>query len=448
MRKLEEEDETQQNDTKVTEPVLFQQNVMAGEFDKINGLNTEEKEHTREDKKIEALVAELVSDMINSVWREIKMKMLTDGVAVVDKKPKVYPCDQCGVMFAQFASAVKHCKLKLKIKSATCPICKKNILVKKNLNRHIRNVHSNPKQKKTNVSVPTCEQCEQQFSSKHKLVEHMRRTHAAACKEGVLLQCKECDFSNISESRMKAHSTLVHSEPKEFKCTLCPLSLKSKCGIYKHINKVHTPDKQLEKPKLFIARKSLPAVVHDESMSVRQNSFVGQKPNGLQNSKQAPTVVQNLIISTKNDLIALDHTLQPSLGEQSSSPAQNCLVSTFIGHNSVQQHGELAQSSVQQHDELGQHSVHQHGEVGQNTVQQHDELGQNSIQQHGELGRNSVQQHGEVGQNSLHSNSNPSTSVIKSTSQLLPDNLLDISLDSFMDISFENVPQNMFDLKL
>ena len=90
MRKLEEEDETQQNDTEETEPELFEHKVMVGEIEKINSWNTEEKEHTREDKNIEALalVADLVSDMINSVWRETKMKMLTDGVAVVEKKPK------------------------------------------------------------------------------------------------------------------------------------------------------------------------------------------------------------------------------------------------------------------------------------------------------------------------------------------------------------------------
>ena len=72
MRKLEEEDETQQNDTEETEPELFEHNVMVGEIEKINSWNTEEKEHTREDKNIEALalVADLVSDMINSVWRE------------------------------------------------------------------------------------------------------------------------------------------------------------------------------------------------------------------------------------------------------------------------------------------------------------------------------------------------------------------------------------------
>ena len=366
--------------------------------------------------------------------------------AQVDQKSKPvhsmhFKCELCKKKYATEASVIKHIEKchEVEIKSATCPMCKKRILVKKNLNRHIRNVHSNPKQKKSAISVPTCDQCEQHFSSKHKLVEHMKRKHSAASKEGVLLQCSECDFSNISESRMKAHFTLVHSEPKEFKCKFCSLSLKSKCGIYKHIKKVHTLDQQLEKPQEIIARKSLPAVVHDNSMmkSLRQNSFVGQKQNvtqnfSQQNSRQAPTVVQNLISTEDN--ITLELNLQPRFGEMSIAP-QNCLLSDLIGQNSVQQADVIGQNCVQKFDV-----------AGQNCVQQPDVVGQNSLQHPVVVGQNSLQQPGFIGLSSLQPISNPSTS------QLLPDNddsnLLDISLDNFMDISLENIPEHIFGLIL
>ena len=193
------------------------------------------------DKK--CFMTEVMDGVLSTAWKEIMKSKPKSDVPNI-QKTKHYACDKCGKLFAQYVSALKHCTVsKPPDIGAKCPICDIKILLKRNLKRHIKNVHNSQKKdrmkKQTQASVPKCEVCETVFSSKHKLVEHMQKKHGAARKEGDLVHCNECEFSNVSESRVKAHVTLKHSSKETFKCPVCNLLFKSRSGLQKHVRKVH-----------------------------------------------------------------------------------------------------------------------------------------------------------------------------------------------------------------
>ena len=71
------------------------------------------------------------------------------------------------------------------------------------------------------------------------MVEHVKRKHGVVTKEGVLLKCRKCDFSHISESTVKAHFTKRHFEGAQFECVECEAKFNSKRGLQKHSLRTH-----------------------------------------------------------------------------------------------------------------------------------------------------------------------------------------------------------------
>jgi hypothetical protein len=190
------------------------------------------------------VVQEVVNDIINGAWCELKKKtMISKKQNQLIKKQKCYKCDNCHKVFAQFASAKKHCTRNSK--GAVCPICGIKVSHTKNLKRHILNTHHKPiqKVKKLPKEIPKCNECETRFSRMHKFKEHMLNKHQIQLSRGEdreMLNCPDCDFQNTSKSRMKAHFTVNHSdEPNEFQCSICDFVCKSKSGLSKHTKRVH-----------------------------------------------------------------------------------------------------------------------------------------------------------------------------------------------------------------
>ena len=81
--------------------------------------------------------------------------------AMKKTKEKIYQCTKCQKRFAQFASAQKHCRAKKLAGGAaelTCAICGSKVKHRRNLKRHISEVHMKNKKEK-DTSIPTCDLC-------------------------------------------------------------------------------------------------------------------------------------------------------------------------------------------------------------------------------------------------------------------------------------------------
>ena len=134
--------ETLENDQNESNEVAEKEEVSKSDNDS-DGISINESISPNENENItenngKGFIEEIVSDIFLSSWKEIIKVIPTNN-----KKMKVYPCKNCGKAFAQFLSASKHCTVKKpKLTTVECPICSKKILVKKNLKRHIKNVHN------------------------------------------------------------------------------------------------------------------------------------------------------------------------------------------------------------------------------------------------------------------------------------------------------------------
>ena len=219
----------------------------------------------------ESEISPIIEDIISAAWADIMKSKNRTEVNTITPRPKQYKCINCGQLFAQYASAVKHCAAKSPDKGAVCPLCGKQVLLKRNLKRHIQNVHNSVKENAQNkpkeILVIKCDECGKVYSSKNKLVEHMQKKHGAARKEGPMIRCSECEFSHPSESRVKAHFTIEHTAGLTHECQLCDARFRSKSGLQKHVYRVHKSQPRSNQitssnPENVVATKSLPQPVH------------------------------------------------------------------------------------------------------------------------------------------------------------------------------------------
>jgi uncharacterized C2H2 Zn-finger protein/DNA-directed RNA polymerase subunit RPC12/RpoP len=216
-------------------------------------------------------ITDIIEEIVSSAWGEVN-KTRDSANKDLYQRRRCYLCAECGRLFAQYASSLKHCNVKkIKDTGAVCPVCGKKVLLKRNLKRHMNTVHDpnktmlSPETSRDQAVANKCEQCDKVYSSKNKLVEHMHKKHGVVRKGGPLIQCSECDFSHISKSRVKAHFTLAHNSEHTFKCTLCGISFRSKSGLQKHTDNVHKPRKSPnpmspEVPENVVAHKSHPPI--------------------------------------------------------------------------------------------------------------------------------------------------------------------------------------------
>merc|ERR1719219_1261467 len=91
-----------------------------------------------------------------------------------------------------------------------CPVCKKRISNKYNLNIHLRN-HSGE-------NKVTCEVCGSQVGSTQQLKAHYMAKHTNERPH----KCDQCDFNSVTRQALRRHIDAYHKNIKH-PCTICGL---------------------------------------------------------------------------------------------------------------------------------------------------------------------------------------------------------------------------------
>ena len=168
------------------------------------------------------------------------------------KKPKTFPCQVCGQIFAQFQTAIKHCATKTVTMSAICIVCGKEIKEKRNLKRHMKTHTVLKPNKKTSTK---CDGCGKVFSSRQKLDYHMVKKHGVQKPKAAItevFECTECTFSHAKERVVKAHFTNAHAKvAAKHNCDYCDFNCLTKSGMWKHL-KSHKSD-DIERDKVIVS---------------------------------------------------------------------------------------------------------------------------------------------------------------------------------------------------
>lgn len=157
-------------------------------------------------------------------------------------KSKIFECQKCHRVFAQYKSCLKHqkmCNGSVRPNPIVCPVCKHSFYDKQTLKRHIKRMHSSPPKTK---AIFRCEECQTEFVMKHKLKEHNAIKHGlgqSSVKTLVKCPYSDCDFQHEKKRIVKAHVTNRHGNENHKQCTICVYKCLSDGGMRRHMKEVH-----------------------------------------------------------------------------------------------------------------------------------------------------------------------------------------------------------------
>ncbi|XP_068111985.1 oocyte zinc finger protein XlCOF8.4-like isoform X2 [Hyperolius riggenbachi] len=140
------------------------------------------------------------------------------------RRPKKFPCAECGKCFTQKAHVLRHEKVHLDLKPFTCSICGRCYTHKSHLTSHLRS-HTGGKW----FSCPECGIC---FGHKISLVRHQRiHTNERT------FSCMECGRCFTQKSHLVDHRR-THTGEKPYSCLQCGRQFAVKRGLVSH-EKIH-----------------------------------------------------------------------------------------------------------------------------------------------------------------------------------------------------------------
>ena len=161
-----------------------------------------------------------------------------------------------------------------------CEICEASFTLKKNRDRHIREIHSPsddvvcPMCNKS-FSRPSklaehwyivhdgnsdhkCEICHKSFTQSYHLTRHIMEVHSSF--PGDKVKCPDCDKSFTRKEHMKEHWSFWHCEIGEYwKCGICEELFTRKWGLDRHIEEIHNLDRFIcqECPAAYTRQENL-----------------------------------------------------------------------------------------------------------------------------------------------------------------------------------------------
>ena len=118
-----------------------------------------------------------------------------------------------------------------KAKGHVCPVCETKFELRKNLNRHMKEVHTSSKDFK-------CPICEKPFSRQEKLNRHVREVHANSA-DGKL-DCTDCEKTFSRLENWSEHWLSAHTEnPTYYYCAECEEPFTQRQNLNRHFNEIH-----------------------------------------------------------------------------------------------------------------------------------------------------------------------------------------------------------------
>ena len=165
--------------------------------------------------------------------------------------PHICPQLNCGTVFQNRSSLLRHCQLKkhkfpksLKNKKLqthnTCDICFKDIGLRGNMLAHKEKYHQ--------TQNFECDHCEYKTTRKDALTRHQYTKHKLTNKgidaikeffteDGVSFQCQECKKTFDSKNAVTQH--LLQQSCEEQKCEICGKVFKLKQHLKQHLKNIH-----------------------------------------------------------------------------------------------------------------------------------------------------------------------------------------------------------------
>jgi KRAB domain-containing zinc finger protein len=151
---------------------------------------------------------------------------------------KPFSCEVCSRTFSRERELIKHATIHEKNTEFKCPECEETFQLRKQLLLHISRRH--PEEEK----IHQCKICLKVFSRDDTLKCHMKR------HEGTAYQCDVCDKIFDRKSNLKVHK-LTHTMISDIQCPYCPMKVRYKRSLVRHIARRHKDVAKKELAELF-----------------------------------------------------------------------------------------------------------------------------------------------------------------------------------------------------